>query len=273
MEGEAVQVDGIRPACQTCDIGVPGQHPFRALFDFHIDTACRPVAVDGTCKDGIVLEIQIQFGDFIHDHIAVDLLIRRSHIHMTSVGTFAAPAGSCRSEKDAAAIVDDFRVSQVNGCRRVVDKENISVGIGEPAALHGKGRSPFISVAGHGLVDHDRLIVVGLVAVFGIVVCCQFHVVEGDRVLSLHNDALGRGRLHHRIVDSDIGCGINDRRACSAGCIGSAGHGDCTAAAVGTNGRGGIAAGMDGQILRVHGTAACGHESAGAVAAGLNIGI
>ena len=211
MKCEAVKVDRIGTAGETGDIGVSGQHPLGALFDFHIDTACRSVAVDGACKDGTLLQIQIQFRYIIHDHVAVDLLLCRGHIHMASVGAFAAPAGCCRSEENTVTLVDDLRIRQVDGCSGVVDKENISVCVCETASVHGKGSGTLIRVTGHGLVDHDSLIVVGLITVLGVIVRGQFHVIEGDGILTFYNNALRGGGLHLSIADGDIGGGIDDR--------------------------------------------------------------
>ena len=274
MQGIAVQVDGVGAAGETGDIGISGQDPFGAVLDLHVDAARRTVAVDGTGEGGILRQVEVQLGDLVDDHIAVDLLVRRCQTDVSAVRTLTAPAGRLRAQEDPVrVIVDDLRIPEVDRGRRVVDKEDVAVLVGQAASVHGEGGGAFRRVAGHGLVDHDCLIVVGLVTVLGIVVRRQVHVVEGHGVFALHDDALGGGGFHLRVIDRDVGRGIDDRRPRSGGCIGSACDGDRTAAAVGPDRRRGVTAGLNGQILCIHRPPAGRHQAAGTVAACGDIGI
>ena len=100
---------------------------------------------------------------------------------MAAVAAFAPPA-CCRFAQENAfrIFVDNSRSGQIDRCRRIVDEENIPVEVRECPSVHGKRCKPLVRVSRHGLVDHDCLIPLGLVAVLRDIVRCQVHVVEGD---------------------------------------------------------------------------------------------
>ncbi len=273
IERVAVEVDRARSAGETCDIAVSRQRPDRAVLDLHIDFSRLTVAVDRTRIGGIALEIEIEMRDIVDDHISVDGLVRRVERHLSAVAALVAPACRCCSQKDAVAVVGDGRTAEGDLGGGVIDKEHVAVLIGQLAAVHREGGESLRRVARHRLIDHDRLIVVRFVAVLGVVVGSEVDIVERHGVLALDHDALRGGGGHCRVVDRDVGGGVDDGRALAARAVVAARDGDGAAAAVGADRCRGVARGLDGEVLGVHRAAARRHQAARAVAARLNIGI
>ena len=135
----------------------------------------------------------------------------------------------------------------------------------QAAAGHREGRRAAGGVAGHGLIDHNGIEERGVAVALG-VVGGEVAVRQRDGIETLDAHALGEIGNELRVRDGDIRSGINRRGAEPVGGIRAAVHGDGTAAPVGADGRGGLAAGCDGQVIRLRHAAAGGHDAAGAAA-------
>ena len=274
VEGVAVQVDGAGFTGQAGDVRIGSEDPLGIRIQFHIDFAFLSIRVDAAGKGGAIRQIEVQVGNLIHQHVAIDLLGRCVQCDLAAVGTFRAPACRRGPQEDAVRIViDDGGLAQVDLGDGVVNEEYVAVLVGQGPAVHGEGGEAFFRVAGHGLVDHDGLIVFGLVAVFGVIVRGEIHVVQGHGILPFHHHALGSSGFQGGIADSDVGGGVDHRGSGAVGGIGAAGNVHGPAAPVRPDRCGGIAGGVDVQVFRIHRPAAGGHQSAGAVAGGLDHGI
>ena len=266
-----VQIYAARAAGQAGDIAVTGQSPGGSVLDLHIDVARLAVTVDRAAEAAALLEVQIQRRDFVHDHIAVNGLLRRRHRHMAAVAAFTSPAcRGCSEEYAFLIFVYNSRPCQIDGRRCIVDKKYIAVKVRQCPAVHGKRGKPLICVAGHGLIDHDRLVPVGFVTVLFHIAGCKGHIVECDGILAFYDYALRSRGLHLRVTDRDICRGVDDRRTGSFSCIASARHIHSTAASVGTNRRRAVAGSVNQEVGGIHRAAARRHQAAGAIAGGLD---
>ena len=267
----AVQIYAARAAGQARDIAVTGQSPSRSVLNLHIDVGGLSVTVDRAAEAAAFLEVQVQRRDFVHDHIAVNGLLRRRHRHMAAVAAFTSPACCGCSQKYAFLIfVYNSRPCQVDGRGRIVDKKYIAVKVRQCPAVHGKRGKALICVAGHGLIDHDRLVPVGFVTVLFHIAGCKSHIVECDRILAFYDYALRSRGFHLRVTDRDICRGVDDRRTGSLSCIASARHIHGAAASVGTNRRRAVAGSVDQEVGGIHRAASRRHQAAGAIAGGLD---
>ena len=148
----------------------------------------------------------------------------------------------------------------------------MTVFAGQAAAGHGEGGGAGVSVAGHGLVDHNGVQEGGVAVALG-VVGGEVAVRQSDGVHALNAYTLGKVGHQRRIGYGD-GCrGINSRGAEAVGGVGAAVYVYRAAAAVGADGGRGAAGGGDGQGGGVGNAAAGGHDAAGAVAGGGDNGI
>ena len=116
------------------------------------------------------------------------------------------------------------------------------------------------------MVDHHRLIIVGLVAVLRRVRRDKLAIRQRHGVLSLHHHALGRARLQIRALDGNVRRGIDDGRTRALGGEIPAGHVHVAAAAIRADGRGRVALGFGCHVGGVHRRPAGGHKAARAVA-------
>ena len=189
---------------------------------------------------------------------------------MAAIGTFISPAGCRRPEEDAVALIHDIRAGKRNRGPGVVHEEHIPVLIGDRAAVSGKCSRSLIGIAGHGLVNHHRLVIIRVIAVLFIIIGSKLHLIQGDAVLAFHHDALGGGGSKLCVRNRDIRRRIDDGRADAVGGVRTVGHIHGAAAPVRPDRRRRIAGGMNREAGGVHRTAAGGHQSAGAVAGGLN---
>ena len=136
---------------------------------------------------------------------------------------------------------------------------------GEASIGHGEAARAAGRVAGHGLIDHDRIQEGGVAVALG-VVGCQITVVKSDGIQSLDTDAFGQVGRQLRIRNSDICCGVDRRRAESVGGVAAAVHDHGASATVCSNSCRRLAGGLDGQIVSISNTTARGHDAAGTVA-------
>ena len=126
----------------------------------------------------------------VYDHIAVDDLVRGVERHLTAVAALAAPTCRSSAEKHAVAVIGDLCIVECDLGRGVIDEEHIAVLVGERAAVHGKARGALRCIAGHGLIDHHRLVPARLVAVLFVVIGGEVDVIERDSVLALYHNTL-----------------------------------------------------------------------------------
>ena len=140
-------------------MGIAAQDPAGRAAELHVDLARRSVRIDGAAEDAALRQVQIEGGDLVRQHIAGDLLLRRGQGDMTAVAALAAPAGGSGPQEQARCVqILNGRAVQFDDRHRVVDEEHVAVDVGQAAAVHGEGGQARVSVAGHGLIDHHRLI-------------------------------------------------------------------------------------------------------------------
>ena len=88
--------------------------------------------------------------------------------------------------------------------------EYMAVLAGQRSTRHCEGGSSAGSIARHRLVNHDAVIEGGVSVAFG-VVSCEIAVVQRDRIQPFDANAFGQGGDQFRVLNRDIGCGIDSR--------------------------------------------------------------
>jgi len=193
--------------------------------------------------------------------------------HMAAVGAALSPGirGSIQEYAAVRRIVKGY-VLQGNRRGHVRHMEHGAGFRRHGAAGHGKGRSALAGIAAHALINQHIGLLRGL-TVQGAVVAGQGRIRQGHAVSAFNDDRFGRGGGQGRAGHTDLRRGIDGRRAFSGRRVVAAGHVDGSAAPVAADRRGGIAAGADRHVDRVHRSAAGGHQAAGIIAAGHDAGI
>ena len=184
---------------------------------------------------------------------------------MAAVGAGSAPFGRFGTKEGAGgvSVVDDvIRESNLRG--GVGDVEAVALVSGESGTLSGEGAGSLFGVAGHGLVDEDVFVGLG-VAVEGRVGINEGDARESNGVGAFDNDAFGSGGGELGARDGNVGGGIDGGRADTASRVGATGDGHSATSTVGANGRRGVARGGDGDIVGGESAAAGDHDAAGVV--------
>ena len=129
------------------------------------------------------------------------------------------------------------------------------------AVIGGEMGGSFRGVARHGLVEEDVFVGFRL-AVERVVGVGEDRIIERNGICALHDNALGRSGDKLRVIDCDVGGGIDGRGALSVGGVGAASDVHGAAAPVASDGSGGIALRLHRQIGCVERAAACDHNAA-----------
>ena len=264
-----VQIDGIFTAAQAADLRVAGQCPGGIIAERNEYLAG---IVDLAAEGRAAGQVEVQIGVGIHGNGTFERLILGVHGHLSAVFAFITPALRLDPQQIVGGVIH-LHVLQVDFRHGIGDEEHTRILRGQGTAVHGEAALAGFRIPGHRLIQHDSLQKVRLITVLHRVVAGHLTVIEGYGIFALDHHCLGHIRGQRRIICGNVGGGIDRGGAGAVGFVSTAVHGQGTAAPITANRCAGAALGGYGQVIRIQGTAAGDHDTAGIVLRGGNGGI
>lgn len=169
-------------------------------------------------------------------------------------------------------VIDDLIVLQIDFGGSIGDIETVALVGGDGGVFRSESSLAVGRVAGHGLVEEDVFVGGGL-AVQSIISVGESGVFKSNAIIAFDDDTFGGGGGEGGVFYGDVGGGINGGGTFAGGFVGTLVDSDSATATIGTDSGAGSASGGDGEVFRIHDTAAGGHDTAGVVFGGFDGGV